>query len=415
MAISAGIYGQIQQPQGLNQLASLGQVYQIQNADQQNRLGMLQLGEATRKAQEDQAFNKLYESAIKPDGTIDQQALITGAAQGGLGARIPGLQKSLAESSKASTEAEAQKFKLAHERGQATLNAISGARDQASYDAARADIQALGGDVSRMPAQYDPAFVQNAGQRVLTEQQRIEEAARQKGFSVTMRGQDIGRQNSIDTNATSRANNAASVGATIRGQNMTDSRQRESNQNGRVPTGYRQLADGSLEFIPGGPADPASAKKASPTEFQGKSAIFGARAQESNRILNDLQGTYSPSAINAKQSLGNVWGVGGALESGANSILPANTQRAEQARRDFVNAVLRQESGAAIGKDEFDNASRQYFPQPGDSAAVIKQKADNRALQIQGLLGNAGNAPIPSRPKASQGGSTGGWAIEEVK
>lgn len=53
----------------------------------------------------------------------------------------------------------------------------------------------------------------------------------------------------------------ASVAATMRGQNMTDARARETNAQGKIPPGYRQLADGSLQAIPGGPADPAVSKE----------------------------------------------------------------------------------------------------------------------------------------------------------
>ena len=68
-------------------------------------------------------------------------------------------------------------------------------------------------------------------------------------------------------------------------------------------------------------------------------------------------------------------------------MLSDNNKKAEQAQRDFVNAVLRRESGAVIAESEFANAQKQYFPQPGDSAAVEKlQKARNRQIAIQGLL-----------------------------
>jgi hypothetical protein len=204
----------------------------------------------------------------------------------------------------------------------------------------------------------------------------------------------------------------ANHGLTKRGQDMTDARARESNVTGKAPAGYRVAADGkSLEFIPGGPADPNAAKKAAPTEFQGKAAMFGSRAAEADKIIQSLDGKYSPSAINTKKALGNVWGVGGALESVGNAALPANAQKAEQAERDFVNAVLRLESGAAIGKDEFDNARKQYFPQPFDSAAVKQQKAENRARAIQGLMDNARTSGGASQ---SSGGASGGWSIQRV-
>ena len=69
---------------------------------------------------------------------------------------------------------------------------------------------------------------------------------------------------------------AASVAATMRGQNMTDARARESNaitlQNGKVPPGYRMLPNGSLEAIPGGPQARDLAESA--TLKQGRAAAF---------------------------------------------------------------------------------------------------------------------------------------------
>lgn len=147
----------------------------------------------------------------------------------------------------------------------------------------------------------------------------------------------------------------------------------------------------------------------SPTEFQGKSAAFGLRATEADKILRNLDGQYSAAGVNLKNALGDVWGVGGALGAGANALLSDSSQQVDQAQRDFVNAVLRQESGAAIGAGEFDNAAKQYFPQPGDSQAVKAQKARNRALAIQGLQANAGRAAM-SAPVA-----TGGWSITKVE
>jgi hypothetical protein len=203
----------------------------------------------------------------------------------------------------------------------------------------------------------------------------------------------------------------AGLNETRRHNGVSESNAASTAMAGRVPAGYRISADGaSLEFIPGGPADPNAAKRAAPTEFQGKAAMFGNRAAEADKIISGLDGKYSPGAINAKKALGGVWGVGGALESVGNAALPANAQKAEQAERDFVNAVLRLESGAAISQGEFDNARKQYFPQPFDSADVKKQKAENRLRAIQGLLDNA----RPGAAQPSQGGASGGWSIQRV-
>lgn len=212
------------------------------------------------------------------------------------------------------------------------------------------------------------------------------------------------------TQATSLQNNRNTVGATIRGQDMTDARSREANALGKVPAGYRANADGSLTFIQGGPADPAASNKA-PTEFQGKSGTFGMRAERADKVLNDIGDGYSSAAINSKQSLGKTWLVGGALEAGANVMLSNKGQQVEQAQRDFVNAVLRQESGAAISDSEFENARKQYFAQPGDGAAVIAQKAANRKTSIEGFKNNAGRAGA-----AGQSGTPAGvpsdWTLQ---
>lgn len=180
-------------------------------------------------------------------------------------------------------------------------------------------------------------------------------------------------------------------------------------QAGKAPAGYRFRADGQgLEYIPGGPADPNAAKKAAPTEFQGKSATYGSRAQAADQIINDLEGKYSPMAVNSKLAVGNTPLIGGALEAVANAALSSSGQKAEQAQRDFVNAVLRQESGAAISAGEFENARKQYFPQPFDSPAVKQQKAQNRALAIKGFMNNARTTaqPVPA------GGATGSFDEE---
>jgi hypothetical protein len=70
----------------------------------------------------------------------------------------------------------------------------------------------------------------------------------------------------------------------------------------------------------------------------------------------------------------------------ANWTQSPEQQQVEQAQRDFVNATLRKESGAAISNSEFDNARRQYFPQPGDDKTVIEQKRKNRELSTRGML-----------------------------
>lgn len=68
----------------------------------------------------------------------------------------------------------------------------------------------------------------------------------------------------------------------------------------------------------------------------------------------------------------------------------AERQQFEQAKRNFVNSVLRNESGAVIADSEFKNADKQYFPQPGDTPAVLEQKRLNRETALLNMFSSAG-------------------------
>ncbi|KQZ25852.1 hypothetical protein ASD50_20735 [Mesorhizobium sp. Root552] len=63
-----------------------------------------------------------------------------------------------------------------------------------------------------------------------------------------------------------------------------------------------------------------------------------------------------------------------------------------QARRNFINAVLRRESGAIISPSEFADANKQYFPMPGDTPEVLDQKRKNRQTVLDGMIRAAGPA-----------------------
>lgn len=135
-----------------------------------------------------------------------------------------------------------------------------------------------------------------------------------------------------------------------------------------------------------------------PTEGQAKANIFSTRAEASNKILAELdgQGTDLQQVLIGNLPLGNF-------------VNTPKFQQYKQAQRDFVNAILRQESGAVINPDEFANAQQQYFPQPGDSAEVIEQKRKNREIAVRtireasGPFANKSFDDIPTSKGGIQG------------
>jgi len=124
----------------------------------------------------------------------------------------------------------------------------------------------------------------------------------------------------------------------------------------------------------------SSQKPASTAQY--KFASFAKRLVQSESLLNNLY-----KKLEQEGSLKQLW------ERNAPNILTSSLmQQIQQAERNFLNAKLRQESGAAIGADEFTNGQKQYFATPGDSPEVIKQKEANRKLVIQNMIRSAGPA-----------------------
>jgi hypothetical protein len=227
-----------------------------------------------------------------------------------------------------------------------------------------------------------------------------------------------------------------SGGITMRGQNMTDRRAAET---GQTPE-YKQDADGNWLALPkkvtagqpitaqavyGADGKPLMAAPKPLTESQGKAALFAARMDQSNRILDKMMagGVKNSGGIKRfAEGAGNVIGLGtdsmggalsNALGAATNWTQSDEQQQVEQAKMDFLAADLRLESGAAIGKKEIENGDRQYFPQPGDSDAVLAQKSRNRAVAIKGMGMMAG----PGAAKMGIGASApaaGGWSITKV-
>lgn len=73
----------------------------------------------------------------------------------------------------------------------------------------------------------------------------------------------------------------------------------------------------------------------------------------------------------------------------AQSVLPQDVKRYIGAKTDFITAVLRKESGAAIGQHEYKTENKKYFPQAGDGEQVLADKKQRRlnALKSMGKAG----------------------------
>lgn len=140
------------------------------------------------------------------------------------------------------------------------------------------------------------------------------------------------------------------------------------------------------------------------TEGQSNAVTYGMRMKQADQILRPLEnaGIKDTGLIRAGVSgvLGATPFIGEALARGSDNIfntlpsilggLSEEQQAVIQARVNFITAVLRKESGASISPTEFATAEKNYFPAPGDSEKIVKQKQAARDAAIRGMKISAG-------------------------
>jgi len=376
MPLDSNIILGVQRPKVTSPLEMYQAKAMIDQNELTSRLGGLKLREAEQQTADQNQLRDVYRQ-FGSDAAANTNALF----KAGLGKEAVSYekaqidrQKSMADTQKAQIEAHLQKLNVA---GQI----LSGVRDQASWDAARAQTaQMLGPEAAAtMPPQFDAALVEQKRNQALSVKDQLEQ--KWKAMEYTTPKADA--RLSADT---SRANNAATVGATIRGQNMVDSRSRESTAatltkpfeitgpNG--PVLVQQNKQGKIVEVEGYTPKQGASKPL--TEGQSKALLFGSRMEEAGSVIDQL-------ALEGRTK--SVPGSRAPLIGGAVTAMSGEkNQKLEQAKRDFINATLRRESGAVIADSEFDNGEKQYFPQIGDTPAVIAQKKRNREVATRGIL-----------------------------
>lgn len=312
--------------------------------------------------------------------------------------------KNKALTAKAGVDADKARLESIAKQGEMILQAVSASKDPQSYAEARQWLASNGLDVSKVPEQFNPQYVQQAGQMAMSAVQRAEQEWKAKSYDLeSQRVQESARHNK------------AQEGLTVRGQNMSDARARQGldlqREAARVqvvetPEGFALIDKGTGEARPALAGGKPLAGKSSDkplTEGQAKAVAFAARMQSADKTIADLAAAgRSVSTPGSRTG----FGVGAAV----NLINSPEGRQLDQAKRDFVNAVLRRESGAVISDAEFANADQQYFPQIGDDAATKAQKARNRAVALEGM-----KADVPKSYKADLDRISGAGGTSSTK
>lgn len=386
-----------------NPMNQLAQLMQIKAAQSQYDVGQQGLEEKNK-------LNSLYLGAVSPDGTFDRKKFISSVAAGGLGSRIPDLQKGFFETDEAQGKVAKQDVEILEGNLKLFRSAVPQVKtpeQAAAYTKAMYQHPILGKfaqqfgsleDAMQKNAEAfakDPrAWVQaSAGvsadkliEMMRGTRQNTNLGGVNRGETINAYGEVVpgsGTTTPITQSADSIASNAQSNTNSLR----VDARSREANNATMskpfevtgpdgAPVLVQQNKQGQIVPVTG--YSPKTAADKPLTDAQSKAALFGSRMQASNEVLNSLETDGTTTSIPGARA---GFGVGAVL----NTMSTSKQQQLNQAKRDFVNAVLRRESGAVIADSEFSNADQQYFPQVGDSKEVKLQKKNNRELAIRGI------------------------------
>ena len=350
---------------------------QIQQGQNQNKLSQMAFAEKDRQ---DSERNALAGIAKQYGNTPEYGNQLY---KGGFAKEAQEQQKYQLEQAKVAREAEKAKIEAGLQQFEAIGQIMGGVNDQTSYDAAKQQIvQILGPEAAaNMPPAYDPAIIAQGYQKALSVKDQM-----------TQRRQELNDMILPD----------GSVNKTLLGAKAQIAQAGASSiQNFGSPVSAIDPATGKPVLIQTGnrggvnvlPYDPAP-KEAKPfTEAENNATGYLGRMQAAEKTLGGLQGgelTEGTALAGAVPFVGDY---------AQRKAMNPTQQKYKQAADDWIRAKLRKESGAVIGADESAAEYRTYFPQPGDGAGVIAQKAQARKQAEAQIMQSAGRAGVDYQAK----------------
>lgn len=382
-----------------NPLELQQQAMSLRDLGMRGRLQQQQLDENTRAIADRQTLSDLYKSNVDASGNINNAGMLSGLAAQGQGDKIAGFTKSMADAQKATTETTTSQFDL-HKKvtdaiastygslasnpnvtHQDVISAFSGLVDQYGgaippEQAAKA-VRDLPG-----PGQLRQYLVQKAMQAQDASKQM--EAIRPKPYETNLGG-------TTEYGVTDPLTGARRPAGTSQRTVSPDT-------TAAINAGmtYQLDANGNFVGLPTKPktgpivATPVVGPDGKPvggsagaklTETQGKATTFAARMQDAENTIGKLEKTGVSGSDFRTMAAGSGF---------TNWLASPEGQEYRQAQENWVTANLRQESGAAIGKDEMAKDIRKFFPAVGDGPAVIEQKSRARQVAQRGMMMQAG-------------------------
>ena len=344
---------------------------EIQDQQMQREMGAYKLNALRQSSEDDAAYRNVLRSSATPDQIPNK------LYAAGLGRQAQEAQKFQADQAKTTREAEKAKFEAAAKQFEIVGQVLGSVRDQASYDAGRQQLQAMGIPTPNAPPQYDPAVVQRFFSQAMSAKDQAAQKWKEMEYSTP-------NANAVLQAQTSTANNAASIANSANTAQMTDARAREFNATKAEENRLKREAQGTGVKL---------------TEDQGKATGWLVQAENAFKNMQaagfDREGNPTeaakPGVADAIAGIPVVGGVG-------NWLRTPDRQKFVQGASSLSESLLRAATGAGVNKDEAKQKIEELTPQWGEDESTTRQKMAAIPLYIESLKVRAG----PGAPKAEE-------------
>ena len=158
--------------------------------------------------------------------------------------------------------------------------------------------------------------------------------------------------------------------------------QRRADASNAVARGNLGVAQGNLGVARDRLAYDKTGVGRQPTEAERRTLTFYDRAKDAETAVADIEPQIAGLGLMGQAR----------LQHAPNAMQSQEGQFYRQAQRQFTEARLRKDSGAAIPPAEYENDARTYFAQPGDTPATLERKKAARAVVLSALQREAGRA-----------------------
>jgi hypothetical protein len=388
MAIDPSIISGLKPVQLESPVNALAQMLQVQGAQQQNQLGQMKLDEHSRGIERTNRLQALL-AGMKQDAPADEQ--VGALTRGGYLTEARTLAESSAKVAKEKRESEKFELEGHLKKFEIAGQIMNGVKDQATWERAKAQTaQAFGAEAAaQLPNLYDPALIEQKRAQAMTVKDQLEQVWKQKGYDLDLKQADeVARHNKAGEGLT-----AAGQAITVRGQNMTDARARETTQQGQYDAERGVVVDKRT-----GVARPVVAADGKPlqagskmTEDQAKATGWLVQAENAWKNMQAVGvGKDGKPTGAAKPGLNDALGTVPGMGAMANTLRTADRQKFVQASSSLSEALLRAATGAGVNRDEAQQKVAELTPQFGESESTTKQKFESIPIYIESLKVRAG-------------------------